>query len=66
MSKEIYQITDAFSGQTYFCSSKQAVRAVISDLTALPINDPAVKEAAEGQSESFFIETHPLYGKSGV
>lgn len=66
MNKEIYQVIDTGNGQSYFCSSKQAVQKIISEVTGLPLNDDAVREAANGQNESFLVETHPLYDKNGL
>lgn len=66
MNKEIFQVTDTGNGQSYFCSSKQAVQKMIAEITGLPMSDDAVREAANGQSNSFLVETHPLYDKNGL
>lgn len=55
MDKTIYKVLDVCNDREYFCASKLAVRQTISDLTALPINSDAVKEAAKGQSSSFQV-----------
>ena len=59
--ERIYKVIDAFNGREYHCSSKSAIRKVISDLSGLPKNSEEVKEAAKGCSESFIIEDIDLY-----
>ena len=59
--QKIYKVIDAYSGREYHCSSKSAVKSVISDLSGLPKNFEEVKEAAKGYSESFIIEDIDLY-----
>lgn len=66
MNKEIFQVTDTGNGRLYFCSSKQAVQKMIAEITGLPMSDNAVREAANGQSDSFLVEAHPLYDKNGL
>ena len=66
MSKEIYKLLDMGDGREYFCSSKEAVRAVIADLTGRDKNDPDVVDAAEGYGSSFSVETVDMYGRKGL
>ena len=66
MSKEIYKLLDLGDGHEYLCSSKEAVRAVIADLTGRDKNDPDVIDAAEGSGSSFSIDTVCVYGRKGL
>lgn len=65
MSKEIFEVTDLGNGERYMCSCKQAVKALIANITALPIDDEGVKDAANNCSDSFRVETLPVIGKNG-
>ena len=66
MSKEIYKLLDMNDSTEYLCSSKEAVRAVIADLTSLDKNDPDVIDAAEGCGSSFRVDTVYVYGRKGL
>ena len=39
MSKEVFEVTDMGNGERYICSCKQTVKALIANITALPIDD---------------------------
>ena len=66
MSKEIYKLLDLGDGHEYLCSSKEAVRAVIADITGRDKNDPDVIDAAKGYGSSFSVEAVDMYGRKGL
>ena len=66
MSKEMYKLTDLGDGKEYLCSSKEAIRAVIADLTGFDKNSQDVKDAAEGYGTAFSVDTVDVFGKKGL
>lgn len=64
MNSEIYRVLDTANGEEYFCDSKEAVRAVIADITGFDKNSQDVIDAAEG-GYGFDISTIQVYGKRG-
>lgn len=65
MSKEIFEVTDLGNGERYMCSCKQAVKALIANITALPIDSDGVNDAADNCTDSFRVETLPVLDKDG-
>ena len=64
MNNEIYKVLDTSNGEEYFCDSKEAVRAVIADITGFNKNSQDVIDAAEG-GYGFDISTIHVYNKRG-
>lgn len=56
----IFKVIDEGDGREYFCEDRDAVIALISNITELPRDDEAVIEAAHG-GRGFQVTEEPLY-----